>query len=684
MPRWSKHFLVIAALLPLAGQEVKFSTSSNLVIVDVTVRDRSGKPIENLKKSDFAVLEDGKPQQIAVFEFQRLEEQAPAPAARPRTAVAAVRPAPAPAPAVCPGQVQYRDRRLLVLFFDLSSMATPDQIRAQQAALKFLDTQMSPADLVAIMSYGSKLHVDQDFTDDREALRQVIQGFRVGEASELAEVADTADANAGEDTGQAFTADQTEFNIFNTDLKLAAIESAVEKLAQLPEKKSLVYFSSGIAKTGVENQSQLRSTVNAAVKANVAIYPIDARGLTALVPGGDASKAMSRGQGIFTGYAQTQQRQQFNDQQETLSTLAADTGGKVFLDNNELSLGIVQAQRDVRSYYILGYYSTNPALDGRYRRIQVRLAGYPQAKLEHRQGYFGAKDFRQFNSEDKEHQLAEALNLGDPLTDLPLALEVNYFRISKGHYFVPVAVKIPGSEIALARRGSNETTEFDFVGQVTDEKGKPVSSVRDGIRVKLDQSNASKVASRSFQYETGFTLPPGSYRLKMVVRENQTGKLGTFETQFTVPDLAKDGPRLKLSSVVWSNQREALAAAVGAADKKGKLDKLNPLVQDGQKLVPSITRVFRRDQNLYVYAEVYDPGADPAPSVEATLTFLDGQKKVFESSPVRLTRADGARLPLQLQVPLGKLTPGRYTCQLNVVDEVGRKFAFPRAAVVVR
>jgi hypothetical protein len=136
--------------------------------------------------------------------------------------------------------------------------------------------------------------------------------------------------------------------------------------------------------------------------------------------------------------------------------------------------------------------------------------------------------------------------------------------------------------------------------------------------------------------------------------------------------------------VVWSNQREPLTAAVGAADKKNKLQKLNPLVQEGQKLVPSITRVFRRDQNLYVYAEVYEPGSDPQPSVAASLSFLNGQRKVFESNPVRLTKLDGERLPLEFQVPLSKLPPGRYTCQLNVVDEVEKKFAFPRAALVVR
>src|SRR5207245_4041461 len=148
----------------------------------------------------------------------------------------------------------------------------------------------------------------------------------------LAAEADTADTDSGEDTQAAFTADESEFNIFNTDRKRSALESAAKMLGALPERKALVYFSSGVGKTGTENESQLRSTVNAAVRANVAFYPVDARGLVALPPGGDATKGASRGTGDFTGGAVTKDRDRFNNQQETLKTLAADTGGKALID----------------------------------------------------------------------------------------------------------------------------------------------------------------------------------------------------------------------------------------------------------------------------------------------------------------------------------------------------------------
>src|SRR5205085_6950271 len=242
--------------------------------------------------------------------------------------------------------------------------------------------------------------------------RKVINNLPIGEMADLADVADDADEDTGEDAGQAFIADETEFNVFNTDRKLAALESAVKKLALLPEKKALVYFSAGVGKTGVENQSQLQATVNAAVRSNVSFYPVDARGLAALPPGGDASKAAARGNGMFSGMGIRKDRDKFNSQQETLTTLAADTGGKAFLDSNDLAVGIVQAQTDTQSYYILGYYSSNSAEDGRFRKFTVKLASQPQAKLEYRPGYYGPKVYNRYNASDKERQLTDALSMG--------------------------------------------------------------------------------------------------------------------------------------------------------------------------------------------------------------------------------------------------------------------------------
>ncbi len=677
-------------------QTPTFSSSSNLVIVDVTIKDKSGKAIEGLKAEDFTVLEDGKPQKLSVFEFQHLTmESEPAPALTlddqlklpedPKTTITSS----------TPGKIQYHDKRLMVFFFDFSSMGIPEQLRAQDASFDYLKSHITKDDMVAVLMFtgtGAPL-VLSDFTSDRDVLLTVLKGLPIGLASDLAGLADTGDDNS-EDTGAAFVADETEFNIFNTDQKLAAIELAAKMLASFPEKKALIYFSSGVSKTGVDNQAQLEASINAAVKANLAIYPVDARGLMADPPGGGASKAASRGTGIYNGSQYNSQRASINDSQETLFTLAEETGGKAFLDSNDIEAGITQAQEGMGSYYLVGYYSNNNAKDGKYRKITVKmnskLAG---AKLEHRQGYYADKVWGKLNNQDKDQQLKEALSAGDPATDLPIALQVDYFRVGPTAYFVPVSIKIPGSVVALAARGGASVTQLDFLGQVQDERKATIGNVRDFIKIQLDQDKAIALGKKSYQYDAGFTLEPGKYRMKFVVRENITGKMGTFETKFTVPDLSADTSGLKLSTIIWSSQREKVASAVGSAEKINRKDMgSNPLIVNEEKVIPNITKVFRRSQNLYVNFDVYDARPDPADTslrrVKVSMSLFNAKgAKAFDIGPLDETHLAGTRpeaVPVQFQVPLKDLAPGRYQCQINVVDEVGRKFAFPRAPLIVQ
>ena len=130
--------------------------------------------------------------------------------------------------------------------------------------------------------------------------------------------------------------------------------------------------------------------------------------------------------------------------------------------------------------------------------------------------------------------------LGDPVTDLSVAVEVNYFRLARDRYFVPVSVKILGSDIELARKGGAESTRLDFIGEVKDAKGLLQGTVRDDITVKLKGETAGQLATRSLAYDTGFILQPGAYTLKFLARENATGKMGTFETKFVIPDLTAE------------------------------------------------------------------------------------------------------------------------------------------------
>jgi VWFA-related protein len=671
-----------------------FSTSANVVVVDVTVLGRDGKAVENLTKDDFELYEDGKLQQLQGCDLQRLETKV-LPALNPPPKALVRRDNPLPAIAAPPATVaSARDHRLMILFFDFSSMQPADQIRATEAGVKFLSTQMTASDLVSIMVFGSSLQTIQDFTADRDLLVETIQKLHIGDSSELASLGDTGPDS--EDQSGQFVADETEFNIFNTDRKLAALEDAARKLSNYPQKKALVYFSSGVEKTGVDNQSQLRATINTAVRSNVAFYPIDARGLTALVPGGDATQAGAVGSKLYSGAGQRSLSDSFHNQQETLYSLAADTGGKALLDSNDLTLGIKQVQKDIESYYILTYASANKAEDGRYRRIQAKVAPKLAAmklKLDYRAGYFAPTTFAKMSGVDKEARLQQALDSENPATDLPIAVEVDYFRLAKDKYFVPVSVKIPGSALSFRSKGSKQATELDFIAEIRDARGRVASLVRDTIPVKVDETTAGQVVRKQIQYDTGLTLAAGKYKLRFVARENGEGKVGTFETPFTIPDLSS-GSALRLSSVIFSNQRETLKQQLAGVKNDKKLTAENPLIDtSGQKLLPNVTRAFRPGQGLFVYFEVYDPGLpeNPPPnvrlaSVAANIALFDGAKKVLETPQIRVNRLDEKRnnvLTVRLNAQIKDVTPGQYTCQVNVIDEFGRKFAFPRTALVV-
>jgi VWFA-related protein len=643
----------LLAVAAFAQQEYTFKSSTNLVVVNVMVRDKKGAIIEGLKPEQFTLLENGKPQTISVFQFQRLTSEK----------ATSITPIIAAAPVASAGPLRYRDRRLLVLFFDFAGMPIPDQIRAQESAAKFINEQMTVSDSIAIMSFASAVKLEQEFTDDKEALLSVIQKFRVGEGLMPSITEDTPE---GED---APVIDEAELDLFNTDRRLSGLEQAAKMLSPFPEKKALIYFSSGSSGSGSENAAQLQATINAAVRSNVSYYPIDVRGPQAIPPGAAASESGPKGTAIFSGQAQRGQREKQNTEQDTLYALATDTGGKALFDSNDLVMGMQQAQKDLQSYYVLGFYSTNAARDGRFRKVEVKLSGVQNVKLDFRSGYYGEKEWKAQNSTDRERQLQEALMLGDPRTEIALALEVDWFRLNASKFFIPVALRIPGSAVTLNAKNS---ADFDFIGVVKDTKGKTVANLRDEITIKLPADAASQLAKRSVLYDTGFTLTPGVYSIRFLVRENETGKMGTFETKFTIPDKAI------LSSVVWGSQLQPVKSAVGAAEKPKKWMENHPLVQNGQKLMPSVTHVFRSEQNLLGYLEMYD-----GPAAAATVSFFRDGRKVFESAPVRAMARDRSAAPLQIQVPLKNIPPGRYDCQVNVVDRVGQRFAWNRTKLTI-
>ncbi|QHN04493.1 VWA domain-containing protein [Granulicella sp. WH15] len=684
---------LLAAPSLLAAQDASsaptftLKVNSNIVLTNVVVRDKkTGAVVKDLKASDFSIFEDNKPQRIASFDYQNVDEAAVLAEKNTVTGKATIADLLNRNLAASPDQL--RDHRLIVMFFDLSSMQPEDIDRAVESAQDYVNKKMQPADLVALVSLSTGLTMDQDFTSDKSLLLHGLgkydgsegTGFTAGNTS------GTTDGTA--DDTSTFTADDSEYASLNTDRELYAIQTISKSLERVDQRKSMLYFSGGLTRNGIENQASLRAATNAAAKANLAIYSVDSRGLEALPPVGNASTGSLRGTSAYSGAAmQNQLNSNFNSQ-ETLATLSADTGGKAFFDSNDFGAAFQQVQHDTEAYYILGFRSTNPARDGRFRHLTIKL-NRNDARLEYRPGYYAPVDFQHAKTEDRELQLNEQLRSDLPATDVAVYLQALYFRMEDNRFFVPVSLIVPGSQIPFLKNGDKDKATLDVIGQVKNAQGIAVGNIRDTVKLALDASQ--QVQRRNIQYSTGFTLAPGRYHLKFVVRENQTGNMGSFETDLNVPDLRKSP--LKLSSIVLASQRVPNAA------KKA----VDPLVRDGVEFVPNIAHVFRQDQHLYFLYEVYDPAHEksgpeaPSPGlgrrpeiggirVLTSIEFLLGGVKVYETpliSATAINTPDRGAVAFQFDVPLTQLKPGTYVCQVNVIDDAGGSFSFPRMALKV-
>jgi VWFA-related protein len=727
-----------APAAPPSRPQAVFRSGVNIILVDVDVRDKNGSPIKGLKASDFDLREDGKSQEIVTFAFEEITSKASAietaqmlsaaatqKGAAPVTVAAAPKPeaaaaekaaSPEPPPAAVAsdrGAVpltsnEVAGHRVWILLFDTSSMQPEDVQKAADAAISWTDTKMSPADLVAVASIGSTLQILQDFTTDKDAVHKTLQAFAAADGTATADV--DASTMATDESNNAATASDTtqvdvstqELDSFNNDMRLRGLKTICDNLTAIQQKKALLYFSSGMQRNGSDNQIEYRSASQSCNRANVMIDTVDARGLQAVVPGGNGRSGSRGGLNAFSGRGVAQQFTQLASQQETLQALAADTGGTAFTDSNDFGEAFDKVQKDISSYYILGYASSNTNKDGRYRNISVQLKQKMDAKIKAREGYYADRDFTHTAKDDRETQLQEQLMMAIPATDVPLFVTSGYFRLpanascpggnfgrgraggpgrggfgppggesDAGCYYVPISLAVPGDAVPV----STQNVTLDVRGYIRDERGFPVGTIKDTLSVPPGTKDT--LASKQVLYQTGAALGPGHFTVKVVVRENTTGQVGTFEMPVTVPDL-KTQP-VKVSTVVLSTQLQSVPPNTKT---------LSPLVRDNVSIVPNLTHVVGHDQKLYFYYEVYDPSQAEAHSqVRTSLAFYRGKVKVYETPIVERTALDAADRKaniFQFEVPADKFKPGLYACQVNIVDEVAGKFAFPRIEMFVR
>jgi VWFA-related protein len=772
-------------------QMPSFKVQTSLVVVDVTVRDRQGNLVGDLKKGDFKIYEDNVLQDIAIYTLENIPigqtGGANAPVATPPVATPAAKPPATAPPATAPPATtppattppattppattppvttppattppattppptaatatatakpkiinltttpdvkaeELAGKRMVILFFDLSSSQTEDLIRSVESAKTFVTKEAGPQDLVAIATFSSTLQLLQDLTNDQKVLLQILNGLVSTESGDAA-TEDLSDTTTSDDT---FVPDTTQFNIFNTDRRMMAIETIAKMYRDFPEKKALLYFSGGVTTTGVENNAQIRSTVDNANRSNMQIYPVDTRGLVAMAPGGNASQASPGGRGMYSGSSMTRQMSDLASSQETLTTLSHDTGGALFQDSNNMSLAYHKVQEDTRIYYVLGYYSSNAREDGKYRKIRVEVSR-PDVKLEHRPGYFASKAFAQLNQQERDLQLQQALAVDVPFDEVPFILQADCFHNDNTTNLVPLSIELKGDGIQFADKGTQKLGQFEVIAEATDSKGNVKALARDNVQVRLPADSAEKIRAGGILYSNGFQLRPGDYKLKMIVRDNGNGKIGSFEQAIAVPVM--DGKSLQTSTVVLGNRLLNAQDAAGVIHQ-GSMRRLqgvggsgfDPMVIEGKKIVPSIGNVFVARQTVYVYFQVY--GAAPEqpsgkPSIETDLLLLREKTKILQSEPQLVQEWTKAPAPafggrglggfggfgggpppgggpgaggagstatverkgeatVAISLPLKGLRKGTYTLQIHVRDTVSDVNLFLRVPVVIQ
>jgi hypothetical protein len=246
-------------------------------------------------------------------------------------------------------------------------------------------------------------------------------------------------------------------------------------------------------------------------------------------------------------------------------------------------------------------------------------------------------------------------------------------------------VKIPGRELILAKETGSTRTVIDFIGEIRDDYGTVYTNLRDKVSFKLKGETAEALLRSPIQYDCGFTLLPGKYIIKILARNAETGRIGTYQTTFRIPNLMKPGMLLPISSVVLSSQTIDLSQALYTAGRDS--DRIgNPLVAGDRKLIPSVTRVFRKSRDMMVYLQAYQNEAVETEPLVAFVTFFRGSVKSFETTGLAVREGlhpKSKAVPMSFSVPLNRLPPGEYNCQVTVLNPAQQTAAFWQAPVML-
>jgi VWFA-related protein len=708
-------FAIFLSAIPFQAQDKKDSqqtpddqevikVSSNLVSVDVVVKDKKGKFVTDLKPEDFTVSENGVPQHIEFFDSTLSSENV---AGRPAIAVGSTHPKPEN-PSGLP-------RNIIALVLDGQSTDLANLKHVREGVEKYIRERISDSDSVALFSISGGLQLLQSFTHDKARLIAAVDKAytssnvsKTSEARSLAqdidslrnkissgaptEVASSPEGGAaGSAAAETLIAQhvleqymqlRSALSVQQTRPVLAGLAAIAEGLRPVPGKKTLVMFSEGFVAPETLDW-QVQSTIDIANRANVTIYIIDASGLTGGTPTSGALVASSPLAGISGGNSMESRRrvgggesvfditrqEGLNRQQDLLYKISEDTGGRFIKNTNDIAMGLDRIDSEIRSRYTLAYRSTDANFDGSFRKVKIEVSR-PDTNVVARPGYYAIPPSQivPFSPEDQK-LLANFSNM-EAHSTLPLAMELSPFRSREGYYTVPLSFEIPPTAVQFDRKGDKQRLQLEVLAVVRNEgEDRILSRLGGNFDVALTAQQYESIMNDKISYRQDMQLEAGNYTVDLIVRDRLSGKVAAKREKLLLPVA---GSNFWTTDAVLSRHAEPLKQATRSGD----------VLSEGDVQVrPSPSREFHATDNLIIFFKLYNAAVAREigkPLVRVTVTLMKNGQRVMRPLDYQLTETVTEPVPhmtFAKYIKLAGLPPGKYSAVIESRDIFQQKVA---------